>query len=121
MSGPAQLKIDPALGLSIEVIPASPHVFRYKMWVKPGGAGQWTFLGKGTTVDAAPDRLELGKVSSGTRLQYWLGVGGKAGVPYAAEFRVEQGGNLVPNGKWDEADTMDGKAVTATVWIVEFI
>jgi hypothetical protein len=121
MSAPTQVHIDPANPVAIDVAPGSPHVFRYKMWVKAAGAATWKFLGKGTTVDAAPDRLDLGQLQPGSRLQYWLGIGGKAGMPYRADFRVEQGGNPIPDGKWSEEGPLDRKSVTATVAIVEFV
>ena len=121
MGRPTSLKIDPTQSVSIEVAGFTPHVFRYKMWLKLAGTTKWEFAGKGTTGASVPDRLTLPVVTPSTRLQCWLGIAAAQSLPCRAEFRVEQGGTLVPGGKWDESDPMTGKTATAIPWILELV
>jgi hypothetical protein len=122
MAIPQTIKIDPKQLVSIEVAGASPHLFRYKLWLKPADAPAWQFLGKGTASAATPNRIDVSQqIASGTLLQYWLGIAGNPNMPCRATFQVEQGGQIINNGRWDEEDPMTGKSFTEVARILKFV
>jgi len=94
---PRTAVIDPARSVGVNVACESPHVIAYKFWLMlPGGS--WQVVAKGQTGDNVADFFNVDPSPRGTRLAYWLGIGGNANTAFRAVVTLSQDGQMVPGG-----------------------
>jgi hypothetical protein len=103
----ATIDINHGTPVSVNIVPTTDHVVIYKLWTRQSPADAWKMAGQGTTVHAAPDRHELGKLDRGAALAYWFGVAGPPGSPFEVRMSFNQelvgleDGNLRVRGTTD--------------------
>ena len=117
---PHDAVIDQTKTVEVNVACTSPHVIAYKFWMmKPGG--QWTVVKTGQTGDDIPDFFPVGPAPKGTRLAYWLGVGGNANTVFQAAVTLSQDGQIVPGGFCAHTGTTNEHHVAEVQDEVDFV
>jgi hypothetical protein len=88
----------------------SPHVVAYRIWTRTSDQDPWQDVHGGKTGDLKPEFNAL-SVTSGTRLAYWLGVGGNPGTRFRVILTLGQDGQLLANGTLVVEGTTDDSGV----------
>lgn len=105
-----QLPVDHMVPIDVNFVSRSPHVVAYRLWRKEAN-GSWTILGDGHTADHTPDLLTVPPAPAGTRLAFWLGIGGNPNTQYQALVTLAQNGRIVVGGSLLENGRVDGNGV----------
>jgi hypothetical protein len=95
----ASLPVDHTAPIEVNFVARSPHVVAYRLWrqlTRPDGP--WAVLGDGHTADHVPDLVQVSPSPVGSRLAYWVAIGGNPNTQYQVLVTIAQNGKIVPGG-----------------------
>jgi len=113
-----ELPVDHTAPIDVNFVSRSPHVVAYRLW-REESDGSWTTLGQGHTADHEPDLVTVAPAPAGTRLAFWLGIGGNPNTQYQGLVTLAQNGKIVTGGSLLESGRVDGNGVAEAREFIE--
>ena len=107
----AELPVDHTIPIDVNFVSRSPHVVAYRLWRQDAANGPWIMLGEGHTADHVPDLVNVSPSPVGSRLAYWLGIGGNPNTQYQGLVTVAQNGRIVDGGSLLENGRVNSQGV----------
>jgi len=119
MSGDISVPIDHDAALDVNILSKSPHVVAYRLWLRSPRA-DWDMFAEGDSADEVSDHHELSGMSAGSRVAYWLGIGGNPNTQYRALVTIAQRGRILDGGSFIEEGSTNAQGVAEAQAIIGF-
>jgi hypothetical protein len=115
------LPIDRMATIDVNFVARTPHVVAYRLWRQDAPNGPWNLLAEGHTADHIPDLVTVNPCPVGTRLAYWVGIGGNPNTHYEVLITFAQNGKIVPGGSLIVPGQTNAQGVAEDHGFVDFI
>jgi hypothetical protein len=119
MSVNTSLPINHGSALDVNILSKSPHIVAYRLWRRLSGT-DWVLFAEGDSADEVSDHHELSGMSAGSRVAYWLGIGGNPNTQYRALVTIAQAGRILDGGSFIEEGSTNAQGVAEAQAIIEF-
>jgi hypothetical protein len=91
--------IDRTVPIDVNFVARTPHVVAFRLWRQDAANGPWSLVAEGHTADHVPDLVTvIPPFPVGSRLAFWVGIGGNPNTQYQVLVTVAQNGKILPGG-----------------------
>lgn len=118
MPANTSVPIDHNAPLDVNFVSKSPHVVVYRLWRQLPQAS-WEICADGDSSDEVSDHHELSAMPAGSKVAYWLGIGGNPNTHYRALVTMAQGGRILDSGSFVEQGSTNAHGVAEANVVIE--